>query len=339
MKTNQASRSREAVRLQDVAALAKVAPITVSRAIRTPDKVSEPARKRIAEAIEQLGYVPNLVAGSLASNRTNLVAALVPNIGNPLFGATILGLTEALRDSRLHVMVGNTGHSMEEEEALVMALLSQRPCGILLHQTTHSDRARRLLSESGICVVETGDLLRSPIDSNVSYSSFAAAKALTLHALERGYRRIAYVSSTALFRTKSRNCGYKAALAEHGIAHDPALTISLPHTYEAGAPAIERVLAIRPKVDCVLFSGIATAIAAMLECGRRSIDVPGELAIATFDDNELAQQVSPALTALQLPRYEIGRRAGRIIAEFLTSEARASTKVDLGFRIVHRAST
>lgn len=326
-------------RLQEVALRARVAPITVSRAIRTPEKVSPAARQRIHQAIEEIGYVPNRVAGSLASNRTNLVAALVPNIGNPLFARTIQGLTEVLREHRLHVTIGNTGHSNEEEAALIEAFLAQRVCGIVLHHTTHNPRARKLLAESGVCVVETGDLVRRPLGYNVSYSSFAAAKALTLHALQCGYRRIAYVSSQALERTKARRRGYRAALAEYGLADDPALLIDLPHNYESGVRAVELIAGLDPRPDCALFSGIATAVAAGIECQRRGLHVPRDLALATFDDNELAQLVSPPLTALQLPRLEIGRRAGRIIAARLALGSGGPSQVDLGYTVVRRGST
>jgi LacI family gluconate utilization system Gnt-I transcriptional repressor len=331
--------SRRPATLIDVAALAGVAPITVSRAIRMPEKVSVAVRRRIVHAIEKVGYVPNQVAGSLASNRTNLVVALIPNIGNPLFASTIHGLTDVLHEHGLHLAIGNTGHSLIGEEALIAAFLAKRPCGMLLHRTTHSRRARRLLIDSGVAVVETGNLLRQPIDSSVSYSSFAAAKALTLHVLELGYRRIAFVGSPNPERTEVRQHGYRAAFKELGLAIDPALMIKLPHTSGAGAEAIGDLLERTPQVDCVLFSGIASAIGAVLECQRRSVAVPKRIAIATFDDNELAQQVLPPLTALRIPRYEIGRRAGQIIVDWLSGTPREGRSVDLGFKIIRRGST
>lgn len=326
-------------RIEDVARQAGVAPITVSRALRDPGTVSPATRERIDRAVRAVGYVPNLVAGSLASNRTRLVAALVPNIGNPLFAATLRGLSETLGRKGLHLMVGSTEHSDAEEEALIREFLGQRPCGLVLHETGHTDEVRRLVAAAGVPVVETGDLTDKPLDTVVSYSSFEAAKALTAHLAGCGYRRIALVTSELSARSDRRREGYLAALAEHGLQPRADIMTATLSTFDGGREAIIKLMTRRPRIDAVLFSGNAAAVGALLECQRRGWAVPADVALGCFDDNDLTRQTIPALTAVRIPRYEIGVEAANRILGRLENVSCDRAVVDLGFEVIARDST
>jgi LacI family gluconate utilization system Gnt-I transcriptional repressor len=332
-------RESRPVRLLEVAARAGVSPITVSRAIRSPAKVSPLTRQRVAQAIDEIGYVPNQIAGSLASNRTNLVVALIPTIANSLFADTVQGLTEVLHEHGLHLAIGNTGHSVDEEESLIAAFLAQRPCAMLLHGTVHTPRARKLLSGAGITVIETGGLVARPVDVVVSYSHFASAKAMTRHLLASGYRRIALIGWNARERTREAQLAYREALAEASLPFDPALLLDLPHTFDGGTQAVAALMELETAADAAFFLGVNSAVGAILECERRRIRVPERLAIASFDDTDLTRLTMPPLTCLAIPRREVGRRAAQIIVERLAGTFSGAPVVDLGFRLIRRAST
>jgi LacI family gluconate utilization system Gnt-I transcriptional repressor len=327
-------------RLKDVARLAQVSAMTVSRALRSPDKVSEDTRRRIAEAIAETGYVPNLVAGSLASNSSNVAAAIVPSMLNSLFTSMLHGMSDGLRRHGYSLMVGDSGYSLLDEERLIESFLAQRPCGMFLHSTSHTERAKQLLKRSGIPVIETGNLVRKPLHSVVSFSNFAATKAMTLHLAERGYRKIGFISLPVRHneRALDRRRGYIAALRKLGRDAEPGLMVEAAGGFEGGAKAFGQLVETQPDIDVVFCSGDVFAIGALFECQRRGWTVPARIAIAGFDDSELATQVVPTLTTLMIPRAEIGQTAARILLDNLGGRAVGPERVDVGFSIVQRDS-
>lgn len=328
-------------RMQDVARRASVSAMTVSRALRAPSTVSEETRGRIARAVRDVGYVRNELAGGLrAFNRTKLVAAIVPSVRNSLFAATTQGMSDALRARGINLMLGDSHYSRDEETELINAFLAQRPSGMVLHDSVRSTRARKLLLKAGIPIVEVGDLTRSPLDMVVSFSNFGAGKAMTRHLIERGYRHIGFASlaTSITARSAARLGGYKAALRQAARQVDPALIIEVEGGFASGAAALVKL--VDEGADAIFFAGDVLAVGAALECQRRGWAIPDRVAIASFDDHEIASQVSPPLTALKLPRYEIGRRAAELILERHDGvKHRKPIIVDLGFEILAREST
>lgn len=327
--------------LSDLARIARVSKMTVSRALRSPEKVTEQTRLRIAAAIEELSYVPNQIAGSLSSNRTNVAAAIVPSIRNSLFSSMLQGMADRLGSRGYSLMVGEAGYSLEAEERMIESFLAQRPCGLLLHGTSHTARAIRLLERAGIPIVETGNMIRRPLDSVVSFSNFLAGKAMTSHLIERGYQRIAFVSLLidSNERSRERRRGYIAALRKAGREPEGDVMMDAAGGFEAGAKVLSELMERRPRIDAVFFCGDVLAIGALFECQRRGWRVPERIAIAGFDDFEMATQVVPALTTLAIPRREIGAIAGRIILDRIDTVSDGSERVDVGFSVEQRAST
>jgi LacI family transcriptional regulator, gluconate utilization system Gnt-I transcriptional repressor len=190
------SRRRHAgLTLADVARLAGVSPITVSRALNTPGQLTAETLARVQDAVARTGYVPNRVAGGLASNRSRLIAALVPTIASPVFLETVQALTEAADDAGYQVMLGQSGYGTEREEALLDALIGRRPDGIIVTGIMHSPQVRRRLGASGIPVVETWDLTPTPIDMVVGFSHEKVGHAVAEYLLTRGVRRPGIVSA------------------------------------------------------------------------------------------------------------------------------------------------
>lgn len=328
-------------RLLDVAQKAGVSIMTVSRALRAPGKVAPATLARVQEAMTATGYVPNLVAGTLAGGSSRVVAAIVPSIRNSLFASTIQGLQEALRADGYALMLGDSGYSASEEEALVRSFLGQRPAGLVLHATTHTTATRDMLARAGIPVVETGNLTPKPLDMVASYSNAAAAQAMTMHLAGRGYRRIAFVSlPTALTeRARERRRGYRAGLRACGLAENPALVVEAGQGFGSGAEAVQRLMALPTPPDAAFFAGDVLALGALLECQRQGWAVPGQLAIAGFDDHEVATQVVPALTVLRVPRDLLGRQAAAMIFQRMRGQGGQGGRFDCGFEVVQRGST
>lgn len=327
-------------RLRDVARLAGVSTMTVVRVLRDPAKVAQKTRARVEAVIRKTNYTPDLMARALASSRSGIVGVVVPLLTNSLIAEIVQGLTEGLADSGFHLLVGASGFSAAEEEALIRTFLSRRVEAIYLSGTSRTPASRDLLRGAGIPVVEGGNLPARPIDMVVGFSNVDAAAAATRHLIARGGGPIAYIGAYREDndRARDRRIGFEAALKAAGIPVAPELCIETTLDIPGGGRAMATLLDRCPEVRGVFVSADAMAVGALFECQRRGIAVPGKLAITGFDDLDIARHVVPALTTIRVPRYAIGREAARVIRERLAGRVVEPKVVDLGFELVVRDS-
>lgn len=325
--------------MEDVAALAAVSAMTVSRALRDPTSVNSETRLRIEAAIDATGYVPNRVAGSLASRRTNVVGLIVPSLRNSLFAETIQGVSDGL-GAHHPLMIADSGYALAGEEAAIRAFLAQRICGIVLHNTQHTTRSRSMLEDAGIPCVETGNLTEKPLDMAVGFSNYDAAYAMTEYLIGRGYKKIGFVSLPIHDndRAAERRAGFLAAHQRRGLISAPELLLESPPGLRSGGLALATLIERVPAVDAVFLSGDVLATGALLEANRRGLDVPSRIAIVGSDDNELQEAVSPPLTTLRFPRYQIGHQAAEMLMKRLRNPSRDVIRLDLGYELIERAS-
>ena len=334
-------RSPARARLSDVAREAGVSTMTVARALRDPDKVAAETMRRVQKVLRETGYTPDLMARGLASRRSGLVAVIVPVLTNSLIAEIVQGLTHALAEDGLHVVLGVSDFQVNEEEEMIRTFLSRRVDAIYLSGVVRSPESRRMLLASGIPVVEGVNLGENPIDMAVGHSNLAAAYETARHLIERGYDPIGYIGTHIRDndRARDRRRGYEAALLGAGRTPDPRLCIEGPLDVTAGAQAMATLLTRSPRIRAVFCYSDVLAVGAHFECQRRGIAIPGEMAIAGYDDLEIAGQIVPTLTSLRVPQYEIGRRAGRMICQRLSGEKVDEKIVNTGFELVVRDST
>ena len=326
--------------MRDVALAAGVSLMTVSRALREPQKLSDETRKIVLDAAQKIGYVPNSIAANLASNRSSVVGQIMPSIQNSLYADTVKGTSDVLRTAGLHLLIADSGYSLLEEEALIGAFLAQRVCGLILHNTDHTPKAMHLIKRAGVPVIETGDMPADPVDMVVSYSNIEAAKAMTIHLGARGYKRIGFVSldTRTNRRASERLRGYYAGLKALGYKRDPLLVLQVEPGLTSGSHAMVDMMTRAPDVDAIFFAGDVLAIGALFEAQRRGWKVPGRIAIAGFDDLDILQHTVPKLTCLRLPRLEIGRRSAEALLVRLRGDVQ-EVRLDLGFEVIQRDST
>jgi len=332
--------SVRAPRLVDVARIAQLSPITVSRALREPHKVSADARTRVAAAIAATGYVPDLVASSLTSRRTRLVGLVIPTITASIYASTVAGLAEVLRAKSFEALIGDSGYVLDGEEKLVAAFLGRRADGIVLSNVEHTARTRSLLSRARLPVVETGNLTRDPIDMVVGFSNYDAARAMVEHLIRRGHRAIGFIGADPKGNPQAadRRRAYVEALEEHGLARVPTLAAQCAPDLGAGGGALLKILERHPSCTAVFIASEVRAIGALLECLRRGWKVPERIALAGFNDAGLGAYLVPSLTTVRVRRDEIGRRAAQLILDRLDGLPVAQPVVDVGFEVVVRQS-
>lgn len=330
-----------APRLVDVARVAQLSPITVSRALREPERVSPQARARVAAAVAETGYVPDLVASSLTSRRTRLVGLVVPTITASIYADTVAGLGAELRARGFEALIGDSGYTLAGEQKLVAAFLGRRADGIVLSNVAHAPETRRMLERAHVPVVETGNLTADPIDMVVGFSNVLAARAMMAHLVERGHRTIGFIGAMSADNPQAadRRRAYDQAVAEHALAHDPSLAVECASDFDAGAAALVALMARHPRMTAVFAASEVRAMGALLECQRRGWPVPQRMAVAGFNDAGMAAHLVPALTTVRVPRDAIGRRAACMILDRLEGRAVAEPVVDVGFEIIVRGST
>ena len=331
-------RSTGAVTLHTVARLAGVAPITAARAINPPDQVSDAVRERVAEAIARTGYVPNLLAGGLASQRSRLVAAVVPTLSGPVFLPTIEALTQALSARGYQLMLGQSGYVGGREDALVEAIIGRRPDGVVLTGVDHSELLRRRLRAAGIPVVETWDLTPDPIDMLVGFSHADVGRAAADHLASRGHRQLAVVGGTDP-RAEQRAQAFMARAIERGLPPVATQRTPPPTTLRAGRQALSALVAEGCGPTAVFCSSDLLALGVLMEAQHRGLQVPQQVAVLGFGGMDFGADASPALSTVRIDAAAIGRLAADCIVARAEGRPPAQRVADIGFEIVQREST
>ena len=327
-------------RLAEVAKLAGVSRMTVTRALHMPHKVAEETRARVEKIVRSVGYTPDLIARGLTLNKTGVVGAVVPLLTNNLIAEIVQGLSDQLAQNDYRLLIGATGFSAKGEEAMVRAFLSRRVDAIYLTGKTHTAATVRMIEQAKIPCVEGGNLTKKPIDMAVGYSSTDAAKTVTQYLIGRNYGPLGYIGAWPKDndRARDRRRGFAAACRAAGMAVDESWYVDTDLDLHAGARAMATLLDRHPDVRAVFCSADTLAVGALFEAQRRKLAIPKQVAIAGFDDLDIASEVVPALTTLRVPRYEIGRKAGELICERLAGHAVDRRVIDIGYSFVERAT-
>lgn len=318
--------------------------MTVSRVLAGHSVAAE-TRARVCEAIDQLGYVADAAAGALSSGRSEFVAVLVPSLSSSNFSDTVRGLTDALEPHGLQLLLGDTDYDLEREERLVRSMLRHQPRCIALTGSQHTDATRKVLERSAIPVVEMWDLPTRPIDTAVGFSNVRAARAMVRHLAERGYRRIGFLVGASELdrRGLDRLKGYQAEIKAQALGEPRVVRLGeSPITMSHGGPAMAALLERWPDTDAVMCVSDMSAFGAIMECHRRGLSVPADIAVAGFGNFEVATCCHPTITTVSVDAYGIGRRTGEALLAALQARdgggPTGSKSIRIDYTIIPRES-
>ncbi len=334
--------ARKTPTMADVARLAGVSPMTVSRAFKPDSSVSEATREAIRKAADDLGYVFDSTASSLRSQRTDFIAVTIPSINNANFADTVRGLSEGLKARGLQILLGYTDYDMAEEERLIEQFLRRRPEAIVVTGGRHTPRARVLLRNAGIPVIETWDLPQDPIGHVVGFSNAAAVRGMVDHFVARGLSRIAFIGGDTSRDTRGadRRAGFVAAMQAQGLDATRLIAAGAPPiSMREGAEAMGRLLEALPDTQAVICVSDLSAFGALTECQRRGVEVPGRLWIAGFGDYEIAGIAVPPLTTINPFPRDIGARTADLILAVLDGRQEAPARIAISPELLVRQST
>jgi LacI family gluconate utilization system Gnt-I transcriptional repressor len=328
------------VSLKTVAERAGVSTITASRALRGMPIVNEKTRQHIAEIAASLGYVPNRIASSLRSQRSGLVAVIVPTVAGSIFAETVGAISRRLDGTGYQAIIGESTYDIAQEQAVLESLVQRRPDAIIVAGTNHTPATRRLLETLGIPVVEIWELADDPVDSVVGFSNFHAAFDFTRALIDKGYRRFAMASGPLEHENRAslRVAGHYRALAEAGLEPGPAVVI--PHflgILRSGQSLLEFIRS-HPDVDCLFCTNELIAIGATVQCQRAGIAIPKDLAIVGFGDVEACSIIEPPLTTVHINGAEMGRNAAQLVLDRLAGRGSAGVQIDVRYSFQWRAT-
>jgi LacI family gluconate utilization system Gnt-I transcriptional repressor len=329
--------------LRDVAKLAGVAPITASRALNTPNAVSDAILQRVRDAVERTGYVPNMLAGGLASRKSRLVAAVVPTIAGSVFLEMVQSLTASLAQSGYQLMLGQSGYADSREDELLEAIIGRRPDGVVLTGIMRSEQGRRRLMASGIPVVETWDLTPTPIDMLVGFSHEKIGEAVAQYLHKCGRRQVATISANDE-RAARRNKAFSEtavalAMVQQGAGAVPNWIVPAPSTVASGRAGLRELLLRHPGIDAVFCSSDIMALGVITEAQAMGIRIPEQLAVVGVGDQTFAKDLEPSLTTVRIDGTAIGSIAAGFIIERAGDRVVTDRVVDIGFSIIERASS
>jgi LacI family gluconate utilization system Gnt-I transcriptional repressor len=330
--------------LDDVAAVAEVTKITVSRYLREPHRVAEATAARIRAALAETGYVPNRQAGQLASGRSRIVAALIPNLAHSIFGETVQGLSEGLQAAGMELLLASTGYSPEREEEQLRTVLGWAPAAIVVTGRHHSEGARRLLAEAhaaGTPVIETWDHHpeeRTPF-AQIGFDHGQVGRAMARHLLDAGHRRLAYLDSGVAtdFRAHERGAAFVAEV-RRARARASVLTAATGDPFDAGRQAFDALSAGGEMPSAIACANDHIACGVLMQAQARGVEVPRQLALLGFGDFPIGRQLEPALSTVRPPSYAIGQATAQAVVAALA----AGTPPDgsaLAWQLIARAST
>lgn len=326
------------ITLADVARRVGVSTMTVSRVISGRGRVSAALRAQIEQAAQELGYVPNGAARTLASARSRIISVIVPSLSNGVFTDVIAGVEDALKTDQYRILIGNTHYSDAEEEKLVRVHLQSNPDGMLLTGLGQTPAVRRMLEASSMPTVTMMDFTDDPGRLSVGLNQHDAGYTITRYLLDKGYRRIGFLGAQLDERVMKRLEGYRDALRA-ADAYSPAREVMVPDrsTIAAGAELIGRLLAVAPDCDAVFCCNDDLAYGAIFQCQRRGMDVPGKLAICGFNDLPSSAWMKPSVTTVGVPLYRIGFESATLLKRLIDGDTEVRS-LDLGFTLMPRES-
>lgn len=334
------SRKLGPIRLTEVAKLAGVSPITASRFFRNPEALSLSKRKRVESAAQELGYVPNLAARALASQRTEVIGVLIPSLTNNVFNDVLRGVYDASEGSRYTIQFVNTRYSILQEEKLLRLFQAQKPAGLIVTGINQTEDSRAVMKAMDCPIVQIMEIGPDPVDMMVGFSHYDAAFAAVSHLIAQGRKRIGFVGARMDPRVQRRLEGYRQAMKDAGLL-DPKLilTAPTPTAMTLGGTLFGDLLSQAPDLDAVFCINDDLALGALFECQRRGISIPENIAIIGFNDMEFMASAVPSLSSVKTNRYEMGRKAVTMLIDALEGRKPSNPVIDLGFELMIRQSS
>jgi len=334
---------RTQVTIKDIAAELNISPSTVSRALRDHPDISTKTKEEVNSLAKELDYHPDSIAQSLKQRRTNLIGVIVPEIKNNFFSAAISGIEEIAYRAGYAIIVSQSNESYEREALNIRALISNRIAGLLISisRGTTQDDQFRLLERQQIPFVFFDRVCEGVEASKVVVDDFNGAFKAVEYLIDSGYTRIAHLAGPRhLSVSQYRLNGYLSALKKHKIPYDERLVIFGGLDEEDGYDGMSRLMELDVLPDAVFAANDPVAIGAFEKIKEQGLRIPEDIALLGFCNNPISRLVEPAITTVNQPAYQVGKRAAELLIEQINSPDNfVPRKVVLKTELIVRNST
>ncbi|RKF17966.1 LacI family DNA-binding transcriptional regulator [Alginatibacterium sediminis] len=294
--------------LQDIADRVGVTKMTVSRYLRDPNKVSESVGSKIQQVVIDIGYVPNRAPDILSKAKSYSIGVLLPSLTNQVFDHVLRGIEHVIEPQGYQAMIAHYGYGKHVEEKRIEVLLGYNVDGIILSESFHTERSKRILNASGIPIVEIMDSVSPPMQQAVGFDNAKASMDATNLLISKGRKRIVYLAARMDERTQLKIHGYETACEAANI--EPRLVSTIEaSSYSLGAKLLQEAVNKYPNFDAICCTNDDLAIGALFESQRLGIKVPEDLSIIGFHGHNIASVISPSLASVVTPREQIGKIA------------------------------
>ena len=305
-----------ATTMKDVAKLAGLSEMTVSRVMTGKGYVSSSSEKKVIAAAEELGYVHNKVAGALASSYSNLVGVVIPTISNVVFTEVMSGIYAGLEGTGLQPVFGMSEYSQTKEEKLIQDMLAWRPQGLIVTGLEHTSYTRSILKKAQQKIVEINDVDGSPVSTCIGLSHKNAGKVMAEYLLSKGYRKFGYIGTNLELdlRAKKRRAAFIEEVEAAGAKIVKELTPSLFSSMALGKELTGELLTSNKKIDVIYYSNDDLAAGGLMHCLMNGIKPPTDIALASFNGLSFIDSLPLKITTIRSPRFTIGQLAGEFIS-------------------------
>lgn len=334
-----------AVTIKDVAKLANVAPSTVSRVIANSPRISEKTKERVREVMDQLGYHPNFIARSLASQSTRAIGLVMPSstdvvFQNPFFPTVLTGLSEGAhsRQYALHMTTGKTEH--EIFDGVVAMVQGGRVDGVILLYSKVEDKVIAYLRERDFPFVVIGKPFKD--DENISYvdnDNFKAGKEVTEYLIQLGHERIGFIGGNLdLVVTVERLLGYEKALRNSGISYEDEYIVNDEFLRESGQDAVKELLSLKKPPTAMVVADDLMALGVLNKLDEMGVAVPGDISVVSFNNVLIAEMARPPLTSVDINIFDLGFQAAKSLIQKIENPDEPIRRVIVPFKIITRHS-
>lgn len=337
----------EPITIKDIAKALGLSTSTVSRALRGSYEISPETKKLVIEYAEQYNYRPNPIALSLKERRSRSIGVVVCEIANNFFSQAINGIESIAYNRGYHVIISQSHESYDREVVNVEHLASRSVDGLLVSLSAETDHIEHFknLHEKGFPIVFFDRITEEIETFKVVVDNYKGAYDATQHLIDSGYTKIAHVTSSQhLSISKERLEGYKAALADNGIALNESYIRYCNHggmIYDELEDAVKSLVRLKDKPDAIFSAGDRLSISCLTALKAIGLKIPDDIALVGFSNSPLVQLLSPGLTAVKQPAFEMGQVATELLIKLIESKRPVTEfeKVVLQTEIIKRESS
>ncbi|WP_340114811.1 LacI family DNA-binding transcriptional regulator [Maribellus mangrovi] len=311
--------------IHDIAKALNISASTVSRALKDNPLISEATRYKIKKAAQEMGYRPNILAANFRTRRTNTIGVIVPLINRHFFSAVISGIEDVAYQQGFAVTISQSNDDFEKESKIAQTLFTNRVDGLILSigMNTTTYEHLKLFSERNIPLVFFDRVVDDIEAHKIVVDDFEGAYIATKHLIDQGRKRIAMIGGPLNLKIyQNRQEGYLKALNDARLPIDESAIIHNSLTREEGEKAVKKLLRNKTLPDAIFCANDTTALSAVITLRGKNIRVPEDIAIVGFSNEPFSEVVTPSITTIKQPGFEMGQKAAElIIQQVLVKEA------------------